>query len=433
METQNKTTPTLSNQTDASIFFKDNERMKFIESDDFTMPVYSIQNVHDGAVSYNIAPITDNKLLRSFVSQHNDTNIALLDTLKRLRVYKRIDVEDLQQFILVDDYDPLYDIREKRNQSHEMYAEFKQSFAFYVKEYDFYIAVDADWQTTKNDDDEDTSHYEWTLTYIFVNIERKGLFERVSNFYKKYLTCVPEEQDQNDPSIYVLLEGRNGMIMHNRTINPKPINTDTMYNDGFTEISDKLVAQLNTKNKGITILHGLPGTGKTNYIKWLTGQVNARFLFIPNTLISNLDKPAFITLLVQNPVDVIVIEDCENYIRSRDDSANNVISTLLNISDGILSDILECQFICTFNTQISNIDSALLRKGRLNGEYYFDNLSVDKANALLKELGSSYVTDQPMSLAEVTNIDDAVVRSEPKTKTRSIGFVKQDRSEVSSW
>ena len=48
------------------------------------------------------------------------------------------------------------------------------------------------------------------------------------------------------------------------------------------------------------------------------------------------------------------------------------------MSDGILSDIAKCQIICTFNTQLSNIDSAL--SGRLLGECYFDKLTQDHVN-----------------------------------------------------
>ncbi|MEO1438695.1 MAG: ATPase, partial [Bacteroidota bacterium] len=42
---------------------------------------------------------------------------------------------------------------------------------------------------------------------------------------------------------------------------------------------------------------------------------------------------------------------------------------------------------CTFNTNLSKIDSALLRKGRMIAKYEFKALSKEKTDQLLKALG----------------------------------------------
>ena len=62
------------------------------------------------------------------------------------------------------------------------------------------------------------------------------------------------------------------------------------------------------------------------------------------------------------------------------------VSALLNITDGLLSDWLNIQLICSFNSDISKIDSALMRKGRLIAKYEFKELEVEKANALSLKL-----------------------------------------------
>ena len=62
-------------------------------------------------------------------------------------------------------------------------------------------------------------------------------------------------------------------------------------------------------------------------------------------MISSLTSPDFIGLLVDNKT-VLVLENCENYIAERTaDNRIDMVTTILNIADGILSDILECQFI----------------------------------------------------------------------------------------
>ncbi|MDS1076265.1 hypothetical protein RJP55_26985, partial [Escherichia coli] len=118
------------------------------------------------------------------------------------------------------------------------------------------------------------------------------------------------------------------------------------------------------------------------------------------------------------------LEDCENYIaeRSIDNANTDVVSAILNIADGMLSDVLECQFICTFNSDISKIDPALLRKGRLIAEYKFKELSVEKSNAFLASIDKAITVNKPHSLAELTNMDHLSYREKQAEKPK-FGFV----------
>ena len=129
------------------------------------------------------------------------------------------------------------------------------------------------------------------------------------------------------------------------------------------------------------------------------------------------------SMLIDNKNSVLVLEDCENYIAERVGGGNtsDVVSTILNIADGILSDVLECQFICTFNADLMDIDHALLRHGRLIAEYQFGALTVDKANAYLASVGKDITVDQPMTLANVSNIDETEYKSSPAQK--NFGFI----------
>jgi hypothetical protein len=73
----------------------------------------------------------------------------------------------------------------------------------------------------------------------------------------------------------------------------------------------------------------------------------------------------FIPLLMEYPNSVLIIEDAEAVIEERHGNTNGTVANLLNISDGLLSDCLNIQLLCSFNTNLSNIDKALLRKGRI--------------------------------------------------------------------
>ena len=78
----------------------------------------------------------------------------------------------------------------------------------------------------------------------------------------------------------------------------------------------------------------------------------------------------------------------------------------MNISDGLLSDCLNVQIICTFNSALHLIDSALLRKGRLIAKYEFNKLGAVKAQRLSDHLGFTNKIDKPMTIAEIANPED---------------------------
>ena len=114
-------------------------------------------------------------------------------------------------------------------------------------------------------------------------------------------------------------------------------------------------------------------------------------------------NPEFIELLINNPNTVVIIEDAENIIMDRRTTGSSSVSNLLNISDGLLADFLNVQIICTFNSSLTMVDSALMRKGRLIAKYEFGKLGVDKAQKLSDHLGFDTMITKPMTVAEIAN------------------------------
>ncbi|MBN9382965.1 MAG: AAA family ATPase [Chitinophagaceae bacterium] len=176
------------------------------------------------------------------------------------------------------------------------------------------------------------------------------------------------------------------------------------YEDDFEETDVLIKRRLNKKNdKGIVLLHGIPGSGKTTYLRHLIGKIRKRVLFLSPAVAGNLTSPDFIQLLMNNPNTVLVIEDAENVIMDRRQYGGSSVSNLLNISDGLLADCLNIQLICTFNSALSLVDGALMRKGRLIAKYEFGKLSIAKAQRLSQHLGFDTTIDRPMTIAEITN------------------------------
>jgi SpoVK/Ycf46/Vps4 family AAA+-type ATPase len=121
----------------------------------------------------------------------------------------------------------------------------------------------------------------------------------------------------------------------------------------------------------------------------------------------DISKPEFLTFLLTHPNSILIIEDAENIIRDRNDQTFNTtqaVANLLNLSDGLLGDAIHMQIIATFNCDLTVIDKALLRKGRLIANYNFGKLDVNNAKILSEKLGlATENISIPMTLAEIYN------------------------------
>ena len=93
-----------------------------------------------------------------------------------------------------------------------------------------------------------------------------------------------------------------------------------------------------------------------------------------------------------------------------------------DLSDGIMSDIFNGKFICTFNADMGSIDDAILRKGRCYAKYTFGKLDKEKAKVLLNERGITLPEDEykDLTLADIYHYEDKNVESVNKKK--KIGF-----------
>ena len=198
------------------------------------------------------------------------------------------------------------------------------------------------------------------------------------------------------------------------------------YGSEFLPIHEKIITRLNEENgKGLVLLHGMPGTGKTHYLKYLASKIeNKQVLFIPPFLADFITSPEMTPFLIENANSILFIEDAERVITDRSVNGSNGVSNILNLTDGILSDILNIQIVATFNMDKHKIDSALLRKGRLIAEHRFDALSKEDSQKLLNHLNIDYTATTAMPLTDIYNVMESEYKSEAENK---IGFGYQRR------
>jgi len=235
---------------------------------------------------------------------------------------------------------------------------------------------------------------------ILHNGNSDSFIEEIVLMLKKF-----KERKKKDPlEINLIVKESYGLELKAMEIKKTKLDLDLFYEDDFKAVDETIQARLcKKKDKGIVLLHGLPGTGKTTYLRYLVGKVKKRVLFLSPNVAGNLMSPDFIDLLIDNPDTILIIEDAENIIMDRRNSYDSSVSNLLNISDGLLADFLNVQLVCTFNSPLTMIDNALMRKGRLIARYEFGKLSVAKAQKLSDHLKFDKVIDKPMTVAEITN------------------------------
>lgn len=257
--------------------------------------------------------------------------------------------------------------------------------------------------------------------YVYILFDRNNysFADTLAKVFAGYKA--PEKEEEYEINIITFANGRLGL--KRLEIKPAPLDIDLYYNDDFKPVDAIIKDRLAKENdKGIVLLYGLPGTGKTTYLRHLIGSMKKKVLFVSPGVAGNLMNPEFVDLLIDNPNAVLVIEDAENIIMDRKYNSDSSVSNLLNISDGLMSDCLNVQVICTFNSALNRVDDALLRKGRLIAKYEFGKLSVGKSRRLSAHLGLEQVIHQPMTLAEITNPEETNYK-EPKV--RVIGFRRE--------
>jgi ATP-dependent 26S proteasome regulatory subunit len=244
------------------------------------------------------------------------------------------------------------------------------------------------------------------------------------SFLEKYITS-----EKNKDFISILIKNQYGDYSF-EPLDIKVPNIDLKLNYGkkFPEIFKKTVSKLKNNNKGLYMFHGDPGTGKSSFIKYLTTVIDKEFIFIPSNFIDKfISDPDIFSILLRRKKSVIILEDAEKILISRETDDNQFISTLLNLSDGILSDMLEVSVILTYNCDETKIDKALKRKGRTMVDYRFGKLSVEESKLLAESLNftEEQVKDikEPMSLSEIYNMNDENKFYEDESnKKRVIGF-----------
>lgn len=231
---------------------------------------------------------------------------------------------------------------------------------------------------------------------VYLSSVDLGTLEKISkiiNLHENELT----DSEVGISSYYISMNGR--LEQHSKTKTINDFNLNKLYYP-YLDI-EELFKQFIMSDDNILILTGLPGTGKTaltdSYMEFFLkskfvrkmldkeGPINFPVAYVKNEAILSTDE--FWVELQYYDYRLIILDDLDFSLLPRtqdintqeDINKNKFISNLLSYTDGIFDENSKTKFILTTNKEVSEIDSAILRKGRTFDILQLRSLSTNEA------------------------------------------------------
>lgn len=195
------------------------------------------------------------------------------------------------------------------------------------------------------------------------------------------------------------------------------------YSPTNVERFKKAVNSIAKGQTGLLLVDGPPGTGKTHLVRAAIHMLPARVqcIVVPNTVALDVASPQFLqTLLRHNSHKLLVLEDADNMLAKRTDPRANVagVTGLLNMSDGILGQMLQVSILATSNLSSVDMDEAVQRSGRLIDRIHCTPLEGEWGDAIVNRL-----VDGPQKMESLRS---KLKKTGPLTLADVYAYLKKD-------
>jgi hypothetical protein len=193
------------------------------------------------------------------------------------------------------------------------------------------------------------------------------------------------------------------------------------YSPAVVEAFDHVARELASPSPcgRLVLVDGMPGTGKTHLVRGLLHEcgASAMFVLVPPDLVRQLAGPTLLPALIHQKHEdhaqgapgpiVLLLEDADECIAPR--MADNIgsVANMLAFGDGIMGSVIDLRLVATTNRPKFELDSALLRPGRLCRRIPVGPLEADHAASVYRRLTGAEIAKAalsgraPITLAEV--------------------------------
>lgn len=163
------------------------------------------------------------------------------------------------------------------------------------------------------------------------------------------------------------------------------------------------------------VFHGPPGTGKTSFIKSLASYLGYDLYILDltnqtdSTLMSNISQTSKRSIIVMEDFDSISSLNARNETlgdtETKKDQADAgvTLSGLLNSLDGIIP--LDDRIVIMTTNVLTGVDDAVIRKGRIDGVYYFGLLTDKEIKKYIAKRFPSYEPDPSVIFEDIAGCD----------------------------
>ena len=253
------------------------------------------------------------------------------------------------------------------------------------------------------------------LTFFYKSISNLELIESLIDELKK---CTIEFYEDESSNLNTLtISSSNSLEIEPIDLDDTNGHFDCYYNEKTFKEVDKLIKKIKKSNKGLSVLWGERGTGKSSIINYIAKKLDRIVIFIPNNLIDHtINNPDFRKFLKKYDKPILVIDDCEMLFNEFFNKSNIITNNLLQLIDGFLSDLINLNVITIFNVEDeSEIDHTILDCNNLIDSVYFDYLTSDES----KELSS--ILNYNKKYKSSTKLID-VIKKNNNIGNKKIGF-----------
>jgi energy-coupling factor transporter ATP-binding protein EcfA2 len=247
---------------------------------------------------------------------------------------------------------------------------------------------------------------------IFFNKNGNELVQKFIDDLNDVQDDEQEIEDKKNINLYSLSFDSTGFDEKEIEINDiDEKNIDLYYNKTVNKGVSKLLKNFKKEKKGLTIIYGERGVGKTNLIKYISKKTKKKCIFIPCTSFETvIINPEFRNFLSRNTDSIFILDDSDIYFSQIYSKSNIFTNIILQLVDGIDSDLFNVHFISILNVNnIDQIDHNLFECNHLIDVIEVDELNSEKINSLSKHLGKKLKSKNSMKLSKVFrnfNFDD---------------------------